>query len=120
MQAYTTTCSTTSERFKYRKPLSLTMSEQLPIEEFQDLGELKQTIRTIDEVGPSGVEPLVPDDSASHGEALQNLRAVIDEYYGDHLDRLANEDEEVIIERLVVLSDDLPYIEYSIVEAREE
>lgn len=96
------------------------MDGKLPVEEFQDLGNLSQTIRTVDEVGPSGVEPLVPDDATSHGEALQNLRAVIDEYYGDHLDRLADEDEEVIIERLVVLSDDLPYIEYSIVEGRDE
>lgn len=90
--------------------------EHQSVESFQDLGDLTQTVRTTDEVGPSGIEPLVLDTDATHGDAMQELRAVIEKNYGDHLDRLADDGEKVIINRLVVQSDDHPHIEYQLVE----
>ena len=87
---------------------------------FQDLGELTQIVRTPEGTGPSGVETLLPDEPANHGEALEEIRAVIDEYYSESLDRLADENERVVVERLVVPSNDLPHIEYKIVDEVEE
>jgi len=93
--------------------------EDALVQQFQDLGELTQIIRMPDETGPSGVETLLPDEPANHSEALQELRAVIDEYYSESFDRLADDDERVIVERLVVPSNDLPHIEYKIVDEVE-
>lgn len=86
------------------------------IEEFQDLGDLKSTLRRSESVGPSGVESLVPDEGKTFAEAQAAFREVVEEYYGDNLDRLAGEDEEALIERIVVKSDDVPHIEYTVVE----
>jgi hypothetical protein len=86
---------------------------------FQDLGELKQIVRFPDETGSAGVETLLPDEAASHGEALAEIREVVDKYYGGNFDRLADEDERVVVERFVAPSDDLPYIEYRVVDDRE-
>lgn len=88
--------------------------------ELQDLGELKSTIRTVEGVGPTGVEPLMPDEGTSFGEASEAFRGVLEEYYGDNLDRLAGEDERVLIERVVVKADDVPYIEYTIVDELDD
>jgi hypothetical protein len=86
---------------------------------FQDLGDLGQTLRTVDEVGPAGVEPLHPDEDESHNEALAKIRAIIDEYYGDSLDNLSSNGDKIIIERLVCPADDVPHIEFRRVESRE-
>lgn len=88
--------------------------------QFQDLGELKSIVREPEDIGASGVEPLLPDDAARHGEALSDIRAVVDEYYGDHLDHISGEGERVVIERLVVPSNDLPHIEYQLVEEYDD
>lgn len=90
------------------------------VEELQDLGELTQTIRKEDDVGPSGVNVLVPDEAEEHADAISEIRSIIDEHYGDTLDRLSGEGERVVIERLVVQSDDLPHIEYRLVTDRDD
>jgi hypothetical protein len=85
------------------------------LHEYQDLGESKKLIRRPEETGRSGVEVLVPD-GGSQTEALEQIRDVIDEHYGNNLDRLCDDDERVVINRLVLQSDDLPHIEYRIVD----
>lgn len=90
------------------------------VEEFQDVGDLKPVIRSIDMVGPSGVEPLVPDNDSTFGESTEVFRDVLDEHYGERLDELTEEDEELVIERLVIQADDVPYIEYTIVDEFED
>lgn len=86
------------------------------VRDFQDLGELTRTIRREDEVGYSGVELLIPEPNGEHTEAIQEIRSVIDEHYGESVERLADDDERVIIEQLVIPADDLPYIEYTLVD----
>lgn len=88
--------------------------------QFQDLGELQPTIRTVDGVGANGVARLIPDDDKSHVEALEDIREVIDEHYGERIEDLAEDGQEVVIERVVLRSDDLPHIEYRLVDEREE
>ncbi len=88
--------------------------------ELQDLGELKTTLRTAEGTGPTGVETLRVNDGKSFSEASEAFRAVLDEYYGENFDRITGPDESVVIERLVVQSDDLPYIEYRIVEELDD
>ena len=92
--------------------------EDSTVKTFQDLGEVAQSVRFTEECGPRGVASLIPDDG-SHIDAMGNIRDIIDEYYGDNIDRIADDDQRVIIERLVVPSDDLPYIEYQLVDDRE-
>lgn len=89
------------------------------VRDFQDLGDATVTIRRWDEVGANGVARLIPDDDGSHLDALEDIRATIDEHYGERIQDLADDDQEVIIERVVLRSDDLPHIEYRVVEARE-
>jgi len=96
------------------------MDEDLDVEQFQDLGDLGQTLRLSEEVGGAGVEPLLPDDSGSHTSAIQKFRQIVDEHYGDNLERFAGDGEKVLIERLVVPSDDVPHIEYRVVDSRDE
>lgn len=86
------------------------------IEEFQDLGDLGPTIRDGESVGVNGVLRLQPDGDASHAEAMEDIREVIDEHYGERIDSVVDEDEKIIIERAVILSDNLPYIEYQKVD----
>jgi len=86
------------------------------IEEFQDLGDLGPYIRSIDMVGASGVEPLVPNDDASFADASEAFREVLDEHYDERMDELTEDGEKLIVERLVLQADDVPYIEYSIVD----
>lgn len=86
------------------------------IEEFQDLGDLGPYIRSIDMVGPSGVEPLVPNEDTSFADASEAFRDVLDEHYDERMDELTEDGEKLIVERLVLQADDVPYIEYSIVD----
>jgi len=86
------------------------------VEEFQDLGDLCSTIRKREDVGVNGVLRLQPDGDGSHAEAMEDIRDVIDEHYGERIDLVVDEDEKIIIERAVILSDNLPYIEYQLVE----
>lgn len=96
------------------------MVKNLPTQEMQDLGEATRTIRPAREVGGSGVATLVPNEDASHLEAMEEIRAIIDEYYGESIDRVVDNDgDRVVVERLVVNSDDLPHMEYSIVSEIE-
>lgn len=88
--------------------------------QFRDLGELSPTIRLESGVGPRGVEPLAPNDDESHITALEQIRTIIDEHYGDSIERLCGDDQELIIERAVFLSDNVPYIEYQIVEEADD
>lgn len=92
----------------------------MQLNEFQDLGDLQLKLRSIEDTGPSGVEPLYPDDDKSHVEALEKIRDIVDEHYGEMFDRLCDDDEEVVIERLVLKSDDVPYIEYQVVDKMGE
>jgi len=107
------------ERIEEIQDRDLTPDKAALVQQFQDLGELKQVVRMPDETGASSVEILLPDEPANHGEALAEIREVVDKYYGGSFDRLTEEDERVIIERLVVPSDDLPRIEYQIVDDYE-
>jgi len=85
--------------------------------EEQDLGELTPTLREAERVSVSrDVEILCPDESKSHIDAMEAFRDVIDEHYGEHLSRLAAEDERVIVTEIRFSSDELPVIEYSTVE----
>lgn len=94
--------------------------EDEPIEQLQDLGELQPTIRRVSEVGANGVARLIPDDNKSHIEALEDIRGTIEEHYGERIDDLAADDQEVVIDRVVLRADDLPHIEYRLVAEREE
>lgn len=89
------------------------------VEELQDLGDLSPIILKEEDTGPGGVEPLVTDDGKGFGEASEAFREVLDEYYGDRLDELAGDGERVLVDRLVVPSDDVPHVEYQIVEERD-
>lgn len=84
--------------------------------ESQDLGDVTVTIRPQDKAGPTGVESLIPDDNGSHIDALEEIRSIIDENYGNHIDSISDDGENVLIERLTLPSDDLPHIEYRIIE----
>lgn len=85
--------------------------------EEQDLGDLSQTIRQADGVSTGrDIELLYPDDDKEHIDAMQAFRDVLDEYYGDRLDELVDDDEELIITRVNIVSDDVPMIEYAVVE----
>lgn len=92
---------------------------ELDVFEFQDLGEIGQTLRTADEVGPAGVNTLVPDDDASHIKAMQEIRSVLDKHYGDSIQRLHDADKRIVIERVTFKSGASPHIEYRIVEGRD-
>lgn len=85
-----------------------------PVRNFQDLGESTVTIRKWDEVGANGVARLIPDDDGSHLDALADIRETIDKHYGERIEDLADDGQEVIIERVVLRSDDLPHIEYRV------
>jgi|APHM01.1.fsa_nt_gi hypothetical protein len=85
------------------------------VQEFQDLGELSKVVRIEDDVGPSGVDTLVLDDGKRFADAANDFREVLDEYYGDHIEKRTREDEKIVVERVVLQSDELPYIEYQIV-----
>jgi hypothetical protein len=89
---------------------------EVQVTELQNLGELTQTIRTEDEVGQSGIESLIPEPDGKHTDAMQEIRSVIDEHYGESVERLAGDGEQVVIERLIVPADDLPHIEYTLVD----
>lgn len=89
------------------------------LHEYQDLGELKKVIRQPKETGASGVEMLVPDDGRQI-EALEQVSDAIHDHYGNSLDRLCDDDQRVIIERVTFRSDDLPYIEFTVVDEVEE
>lgn len=84
--------------------------------EFQDLGDLSHTVRKQEDIGASGASVLMPDDDTSFGDASQAFRDVLDEHYSEHIDKLADDGETVIVERLVLPSDDVPRIEYQLVE----
>ena len=83
---------------------------------FQDLGDGTMTIREKNTIGPSGVETLVPDGDTSHIDALEDVRSIIDDYYGESIDNLCDDDEKVVIERVVFQSEALPHIEYTVVD----
>ena len=93
------------------------MDEPVVTFQEQNFGDLSQTIR-VDEPAGSGVEVLYPDENSGHIEALEKINKVIYEHYGDDISELADEDEEVIITRVTLPSDDLPQIEYSIVSEK--
>lgn len=94
------------------------MQPDFDVAQLQDLGDATVTVRRHDEVGSNGVARLLPDDDGSHLDALADIREVIDEHYGERIQALADDDEEAIIERVVLRSDDLPHIEYRVVEER--
>jgi hypothetical protein len=96
------------------------MDEDLDVEQFQDLGDVGKTLRTVDEVGGEGVSPLLPDGAGDHTAAIEEIREIVDEHYGDSLDELSGDDEKLVIERLVLPSDCVPHIEYRIVDSRDE
>lgn len=83
---------------------------------FQDLGDATLTIRNLDDIGPSGIAQLVPDDDGDHLGALEEIREVLEENYGEQLDKLTDDDEKLIVERAVLRSDELPHIEYRVVD----
>lgn len=89
------------------------------LEEFQDFGEIKPIIRSTDMVGASGVQSITPDEDKSFADASEAFREVLDEYYSEWLDNIEQEDERLVIERLILQSDDIPYIEYTIVDELE-
>lgn len=85
--------------------------------EAQDLGELSVVTRPKENVSTRhNIEILYPDEGREHIEAMKAFRDVIDEYYGDRLDELVDDNERIIIERVYILSDDVPFIEYAVVE----
>jgi demethoxyubiquinone hydroxylase (CLK1/Coq7/Cat5 family) len=86
------------------------------IVELQDLGEIGPTIRPDNMVSSSGVATLTLDDESSFIDSMDALREVLDEHYGDHLEELSSEDEKLVIERVVLRSDEHPYIEFNVVE----
>lgn len=92
---------------------------KMPVNQFQDLGDLSQKIRLITETGPSGVETLMPNDGVGHGEAMSDFRQVLESHYGNQLSELAGDDEQVIVQRIVLKSDEMPHIEYQLVDERE-
>jgi len=47
---------------------------------------------------------------------MEEIREVIDKHYGERINSVVDEDEKIIIERAVILSDNLPYIEYQKVD----
>lgn len=89
-------------------------------ESFQDLGEMRQRIRSQDGIGSTGVEVLPPDDDGNHGEALAEIREVVDEHYGDHISELEGDDEILVIEKISFRSDGLPYILYQRIDDWED
>jgi hypothetical protein len=119
MKESTTTSFTTSEKLKCARPLCTIEMNQHYVE-FQDLGELTKTLRTVEGIGPSGVEVLRSNDDSTHSDAMEDFRAVVDGHYSDAIDELAGDAERVIIERIVIQSDERPYIEYSLVDEVEE
>jgi hypothetical protein len=85
----------------------------------QDLGDFHETVRTTDQIRRSGVDVLMPDETGDHGEAMHGIREVLEQHYGEHLDELAEEGKVVIINRAVFPSDDVPRIEYTVVDEME-
>lgn len=90
------------------------------IETLQDVGRRPPLIRTTMMIGQSGVATLVPDNDSKFLDANNQFRKVLDEHYGERLDELAEDDEQLVIERVVVQADRVPYIEYTVVEELED
>lgn len=87
--------------------------------EEQDLGDLTTTVRSKDEVSTRrNIDVLYPDSDKEHIDAMEGFRDVIEENYSEKLDELADDGERVIITRLIVVSDDIPMIEYAVVDER--
>lgn len=85
--------------------------------EEQDLGELSQTVRQAEQVSTKrDVELLHPDADKTHGEAMEAFRDVIEEYYSERLDELTDDGEQLIITRANIVSNDVPMIEYAVVD----
>ena len=86
------------------------------IAEFQDLGSEEKTLRLVENVSSRGVQTLTPNSEGSHAEAMKEIREVIDKHYGPSIEKVAPEFHEPVVERLVLRSDTLPHMEYTLVE----
>jgi hypothetical protein len=84
--------------------------------ELQDLGSDSKILRREEDVSARGVESLVPDEGESHLEAMKEIREVIDEHYGDQIEDIAPAGHEAVVERIVLRSETVPHVEYTLVE----
>jgi hypothetical protein len=92
------------------------MEPNFDVKQLQDLGDATVKVRPADDVGARGVTRLIPDDDGNHLNALEEIREVLDEHYGERIEEIANDGTEVVVERVVLPADDLPYIEYRLVD----
>lgn len=89
------------------------------IVQLPDLGE-GVVIRREQSIGTSGVIQLTTDtDSSRYMEAMEEIRDVLEKHYGHRFADVVDDDEQMVIDRFVARSDDVPYIEYQTVDSYE-